>query len=77
MRVLAKYDVRLNDPQAVRRLLGRVVNQLLRDEITEGKARTIGYLANIMVGVMESADLEQRLEALEQATYERTGAHGI
>ncbi len=74
---MGKYDVRLNDPQAVRRLLGRVVNQLLKDEMTEGKARTIGYLCNIMVGVMESADFEQRLEALEQATYERTGTHGI
>ncbi len=63
---LYKNDVRISDVRSINRLLQRVVNSLLKDEITEGKARTIGYIANIMITGFKAGDLEDRLTELEE-----------
>lgn len=63
---LYKNNVRINSPQGVNRLLQRVVNALLNDEIGEGKARTIGYLCNIVLKGLEVGELEDRLQELEK-----------
>ena len=58
---LYKTNIRINDVRGVNRLLQRTINGLIHDEITENKARTIGYLANIMLKGFE-------IEALENNT---------
>ena len=54
----------------VRRYLADVIRRLEKDEITESKARTAGYLANCLKSVMESSDIEERIKKLE-AVYEK------
>ena len=60
-----KYDVRVNSARGVNRLLQRVINALIRDEMKQSKAKTIGYLCNIILKSLEIGELEDRLAALE------------
>ena len=62
----SKYDIRLNKPEDVRRLISRTINELKKDELSEGKAKTIGYLCNILLNAMESTELAKRIEELEE-----------
>ena len=71
MNKLYKNNIRLNDISGVNRLLGRVANALIQDEITEEKARTLGYIANILIKGLEKGDLEIRLEELEKSVDKR------
>ena len=57
--------IRLNKIQDVRRLLSRIINQVMAGEIEIGKANCIGQLSNIMLRAMEKGDLELRIEELE------------
>lgn len=50
----------------LRRFLGKVLNQLYTDQMEEGKARAIFHGAAVLKGVIESSDLEARLQALEE-----------
>jgi hypothetical protein len=59
-----KRAIRLNT-LGDRKLLTRVVNKLLRDEIDSSKAGKVGYLCNILIGAIERDDLEKRVGALE------------
>ncbi len=61
---------RFNNLCDVRRYIADVIRRLEKDEITESKARTAGYLANCLKGVIESSDIEDRIQKLE-ATYEK------
>ncbi len=70
---LYKNNVRVNSPDGVNRLLQRVINALLDDEITENKARTIGYLCNIMLKAFEVGELEERLTELEESLSDKVG----
>jgi len=70
---LYKNNVRINDADGVRRLLQRVINALLDDEITENKARTIGYLCNVMLKAFEVGELEERLTELEEMLSDKVG----
>lgn len=63
---LYKNRVRLDNPRAVCRLLARVINGLLANEIGEEKARTVGYLCNSLLKGFETADIAERLTALEE-----------
>lgn len=63
---LYKNNVRVNSADGVNRLLQRVINALLNDEITENKARTIGYLCNIILKGLEVGELEERITELEE-----------
>jgi hypothetical protein len=58
-------EIRLNNPRAVSRLLNRTINQLMADEISEGKARTLGYLCSVLLKAAEVEDLDQRMTELE------------
>jgi hypothetical protein len=64
--VAGKRAIRLNTLGDVRKLLTRVINGLLRDEIDGGKAGKVGYLANILIGAIERDDLEARVKTLEE-----------
>jgi len=70
---LYKNNVRLNTPQGVNRLLQRVINGLLNDEIEESKARAIGYLCNITLKGLEVGELEERLQDLESSIENKVG----
>lgn len=70
---LYKNNVRLNSPSGVNRLLQRVINALLNDEITEERARVIGYLCNILYKGLEVGDLEERLTELEKGLNNKVG----
>ncbi len=62
---LYKNEVRVNTPGGVNRLLQRVINALLKGEIKENRARTIGYLCNIILKGIEVNELANRIETLE------------
>ena len=61
-----KNNVRLNNPQGVNRLLQRVINALIQGEIEESKAKTVGYLCNIVLKSLEAGELQERIENLER-----------
>ena len=71
---LYKNNVRVNSADGVNRLLQRVINALLNDEITENKARTIGYLCNIILKGLEVGELEERIAELEEVFKENRPA---
>ena len=50
----------------VRRFLSRIINQLDAGEIEESKGRTLAYMASILKMVIETGDLEKRLETIEK-----------
>lgn len=64
---LYQRNVRINSPQGINRLLQRVINGLIQDEITEERARAIGYLCNIMIKGLEVGELDARLTEIEEA----------
>lgn len=66
-----KNNIRLNQPRHVLKLLARVTNILLADGITENKAKSIGYLCNIMLKGFETAELAERVESLEKVLKSR------
>lgn len=70
-----KYDVRVNSAAGVNRLLQRVINSLLKNEIKQGTAKTIGYLCNIILKSLEIGELEDRLAALEDKLQSKAGQH--
>jgi hypothetical protein len=59
-------DIRLNNPQQVKRLLNRTINDLLQDKIGTDKARCLGYLSTVLLKAVEIEDFGKRLEELEK-----------
>ena len=60
-----RNKVRLNKPQDVQKFPARTANMLIDDEISDGKARAIGYLCQIMLKGFETVDLQQINELQE------------
>ena len=56
----------IRSPRDVRRLLSRIVNEVLNNEIEVGRANCVGQLCNIILKAMEKSDLENRIERLER-----------
>jgi hypothetical protein len=72
----AIYKITLTSKEDVRRLLSATINQLRRGEVDQSTARALGYLANCLLTTLESLqkdEIEQRLNALEQAMQEKEG----
>ena len=61
-----KTQIRFKSLGDIRRFMARVLNDLDADKISEGKARTLGYLASVRRDIIRDSDLEQRIEKLEQ-----------
>ncbi|MDA3897339.1 MAG: hypothetical protein PF482_14480 [Desulfobacteraceae bacterium] len=57
---------RLKKMADVRRFLSKIINQLDGDEIAESKCRTLAYGCSVLKTIIETGDLETRLEALER-----------
>ncbi|MFA7426028.1 MAG: hypothetical protein WCZ16_13290 [Desulfosarcinaceae bacterium] len=62
---------RLKTLSDARRFLADLINQLNRNEIDEGKARSLGYLLQILSKVIEGDALEARVTALEKQIGEK------
>ncbi|MBF0459113.1 MAG: hypothetical protein HQK99_14580 [Nitrospirae bacterium] len=56
---------RLNTLSDLRRYLAHVVNEVEADRMTADKGGKLGYLANIMRGIISESDLEERIRKLE------------
>jgi hypothetical protein len=57
---------RLNTLNDIRRFLAKVANDLNDDKITEGKARTLGYVCSILSQVVKDSEIEKRIDELEK-----------
>lgn len=57
---------RLKSAQDVRTFLADLVNKVNRNEVDPAKAKCLGYLVQILNSVINTSDLEKRLEALEE-----------
>ena len=73
MTEIYRNKIRLDNSRAIQRLLSRTVNMLIADEMAEGKARTIGYLCNIMLNAYDSIDLDKRITAVEEKINKKVG----
>lgn len=62
-----KNKIRLETPRGVQRLLARMINQLNDGSMKENTARTIGYLAGVLLKSFEVAEFEERISKLEGA----------
>lgn len=56
---------RLKTAQDLRLFLGDLMNKVNRGEMDPSLARTLGYLGQVLAGIITTSDLEKRLEALE------------
>jgi len=56
----------LTTPRDARRLLSKVINQVLNNEIEVGRANCVGQLCNILLKAMEKSDLEKRIVEIEK-----------
>ena len=58
---------RLKSIEDVRRYLAGLINRTEAGEVEPALAGKLGYLANSLVRVIEGAELESRIEALEKS----------
>ena len=59
---------RLKTAGNIRAYLSNVINRLEAGELDESAAKARGYLAQLMAKVIETSDLEQRVQALEETS---------
>ena len=62
-----KYRRRLKTADDLRRFLADAINKYEEGKIDDQRLRTLCYAVNILQAIVKDADLEQRVEALEQA----------
>jgi hypothetical protein len=63
--VASLRPMRIKNLHDCSRLLGRVLMQLQKGEVSDNKAKTISYCANSYAKVFELSDLETRLNKIE------------
>lgn len=64
---MPKGNIRLKQPQDVRRLLARVINELMQEETTSiERARVIATLSNSIIKAMEVGELDDRMKEIEK-----------
>jgi hypothetical protein len=66
LRMLRGRRPRLDRPGAMTKFLATLMLDTLEGRVEADIARSVGYLANVQRAYIEQADLERRLEALEQ-----------
>lgn len=64
---MPKGNIRLNRPQDVRRLLARVINELMQEEPSSiERARIIATLSNSIIKAMEVGEMDERMREIEK-----------
>lgn len=64
---MPKGNIRLNRPQDVRRLLSRVINELIQEEPSSiDRARVIATLSNSIIKAMEVGEIDERMREIEK-----------
>ena len=64
---MPKGNIRLTRPQDVRRLLARVINELMQEEPSSiDRARVIATLSNSIIKAMEVGELDERMKEIEK-----------
>lgn len=64
---MPKGNIRLNRPQDVRRLLARVINELMQEEPSSiERARVIATLSNSIIKAMEVGEMDERMREIEK-----------
>ncbi len=64
---VSKGTIRLIRPQDVRRMLARVINELLLEEPpTIDRARVIATLSNSIIKAMEVGEMDERMREIEK-----------
>lgn len=64
---ISKGTVRLKKPQDVRRLLSRVINEMITEHpISVERARVIATLSNSIIKAIELGELEERMRKIEK-----------
>ena len=63
---MIKGHIRLNKPQDVRRLLAKVINELMQTPPTLDRARVIATLSNSIIKAMEVGELDERMKEIEK-----------
>ncbi|TJZ40063.1 hypothetical protein FA002_00390 [Priestia megaterium] len=64
---VSKGTIRLKKPQDVRRLLARVINELMHYELPSiERARVIATLSNSIIKAMEVGELDERMKEIEK-----------
>lgn len=64
--VKRKTAIRFKSLADLRRFMARTLNDLEAGKIVEGKARVLGYLCSVLMGIIKDGDLEARILKLEQ-----------
>lgn len=64
---VSKGTIRLKKPQDVRRLLARVINELVHQEPPSiDRARVIATLSNSIIKAMEMSEFDERIQEMEK-----------
>lgn len=63
--------VRLNTATKVTKFMANVINQLNQGKIDPNKARALGYLCSVQLQGIEKAELEKKVEQLENMINDR------
>lgn len=61
-----KTAIRFKTLADLRRFMARTLNNLDFGTVTESKARVLGYLCSVLMGIIKDGDLEGRILKLEQ-----------
>ena len=69
-----KTAIRFKRLADIRRFMARVLNDLDADKIVEGKARVLGYLCSVLMGIIKDGDLEARILKLEEEARKHANA---
>lgn len=56
---------RLKKPSDVRRYIASLINRTERGEVDPALAGRLGYLSNILIRAVQSAEIEERLDKIE------------
>lgn len=67
-----KRNERLKTIGDVSHFLAKIINQVVRDEVSESKAAKLGYLSNILIGIIRDYELEERVKKLEDSLSSKT-----
>lgn len=70
-----KTAIRFKSLADLRRFMARTLNDLDANKIPEGKARVLGYLSSVLMGIIKDGDLEARILKLEQEAAKNENRH--